>query len=144
MKSRTLRRTSALAFLVTIVPAGAVAQDSTPQLEEIVVTAAYREQGLQDVPVSISAVTGDTIVEATAGNTGLGLALVLSLNDKPGSGLIVSSVGLSGVLLTAGGAQSTATLVTLFAVTVTFVGQIDQVAHHLPDLQAPGAMSQGH
>ena len=29
-------------------------------LEEIVVTAAYREQGLQDVPVSISAVTGDT------------------------------------------------------------------------------------
>jgi outer membrane receptor protein involved in Fe transport len=33
-------------------------------LEEIVVTAAYREQGLQDVPVSISAVTGDTIAES--------------------------------------------------------------------------------
>ena len=32
-------------------------------LEEIVVTAAYREQGLQDVPISISAVTGDTLVE---------------------------------------------------------------------------------
>ena len=63
MKSRTLRRTSALAFLVTIVPAGAVAQDSTPQLEEIVVTAAYREQGLQDVPVSIMAVTGEALVE---------------------------------------------------------------------------------
>ena len=27
-------------------------------LEEILVTAAYREQGLQDVPVSISAVAG--------------------------------------------------------------------------------------
>jgi outer membrane receptor protein involved in Fe transport len=34
-------------------------------LEEIVVTAAYREQGLQDVPVSVSAVSGDTIT-ATA------------------------------------------------------------------------------
>ena len=39
------------------------AQESdTRSLEEIVVTAAYREQGLQDVPVSISAVTGDTMV----------------------------------------------------------------------------------
>jgi outer membrane receptor protein involved in Fe transport len=32
-------------------------------LEEIVVTAAYREQGLQDVPVSISAVTGDMMAQ---------------------------------------------------------------------------------
>ena len=40
------------------------AQESEARgLEEIVVTAAYREQGLQDVPVSISAVTGDTMVE---------------------------------------------------------------------------------
>lgn len=41
------------------------AQDSdgsaSRTLEEIVVTAAYREQGLQDVPISISAVTGDTL-----------------------------------------------------------------------------------
>ena len=33
-------------------------------LEEIVVTAAYREQGLQDVPVSISTVTGQTLAES--------------------------------------------------------------------------------
>ncbi len=33
-------------------------------LEEIVVTAAYREQGLQDVPVSISMVTGEKITES--------------------------------------------------------------------------------
>ena len=40
------------------------AQESgSRSLEEIVVTAAYREQGLQDVPVSISAVTGDTMAQ---------------------------------------------------------------------------------
>lgn len=40
------------------------AQESDAKgLEEIVVTAAYREQGLQDVPVSISAVTGDMMVQ---------------------------------------------------------------------------------
>ena len=33
-------------------------------LEEVVVTAQYREQGLQDVPVSVSAVTGDMITNA--------------------------------------------------------------------------------
>ena len=37
--------------------------DGIRALEEIVVTAAYREQGLQDVPVSISAVTGDTMTQ---------------------------------------------------------------------------------
>ena len=49
---------------------------------------------------------------------------------------LLATVAVIGVLLTASGAMSTAMLVTLFAVTVTFVGQIDQVAHHLPDLQA--------
>lgn len=65
MKSRNLRLATALAASASFVSAGAPAQETgTPVLEEIVVTAAYREQGLQDVPVSISAVTGDTITEA--------------------------------------------------------------------------------
>jgi len=38
--------------------------DATRVLEEIVVTAAYREQGLQDVPVSVSAVTGEMITNS--------------------------------------------------------------------------------
>ena len=38
-------------------------EDGSRGLEEIVVTAAYREQGLQDVPVSISAVTGEAMVQ---------------------------------------------------------------------------------
>ncbi len=49
---------------------------------------------------------------------------------------LLAAVAVAGVALVAGGGGSTATLVTLFAVTVTFVGQIDQVAHQLPDLQA--------
>lgn len=41
----------------------AQAQEITSEriLEEITVTAQYREQGLQDVPISVSAVTGDTL-----------------------------------------------------------------------------------
>ena len=56
----------ACAAALTSVPIGiSHAQDSGQLvLEEIIVTAAYREQGLQDVPVSISAVTGDTMTSA--------------------------------------------------------------------------------
>ena len=44
--------------------AGVFAQEETQvQLDEVIVTAAYREQGLQDVPVSISAVTGDMMAK---------------------------------------------------------------------------------
>ena len=49
---------------------------------------------------------------------------------------LLASVAVAGFVLVSGGAQSTATLVTLFVVTTTFVGQVDQVARHLPDLQA--------
>ncbi len=49
---------------------------------------------------------------------------------------LLAVVAVVGVTVLGGTPESTATLVTLFAVTVTFVGQIDQVAHHLPDLQA--------
>ena len=68
MKSCRSRRTLALAGImaVTTLPFAVVqAQEGARVLEEIIVTAAYREQGLQDVPVSVSAVTGDMIT-ATA------------------------------------------------------------------------------
>ena len=55
------RRMLAGLLCAALVPTTAFAQDSQPMLEEIVVTAAYRAQGLQDVPVSVSAVTGDMI-----------------------------------------------------------------------------------
>ncbi|SDC10539.1 ABC transporter ATP-binding protein [Nocardioides lianchengensis] len=49
---------------------------------------------------------------------------------------LLAGVGVVGVALAAGGDLSVPRLVTLFLVTTMFVGQIDQVARHLPDLQA--------
>ncbi|MGG5260665.1 ATP-binding cassette domain-containing protein [Phycicoccus avicenniae] len=43
---------------------------------------------------------------------------------------------VAGVAMAAGGGLSVARLVTLFLVTSTFVGQVDQMARHLPELQA--------
>jgi outer membrane receptor protein involved in Fe transport len=68
MKSCRSRRILAFAGLtaLTVSPVASVhAQGEERALEEIVVTAAYRETGLQDVPVSVSAVTGETLT-ATA------------------------------------------------------------------------------
>ena len=49
---------------------------------------------------------------------------------------LLAAVAIVGFALVSGGQESTATFVTLFLVTTTFVGQIDQVARHMPDLQA--------
>ncbi|GAB2755470.1 ATP-binding cassette domain-containing protein [Nocardioides salsibiostraticola] len=49
---------------------------------------------------------------------------------------VLAVVAIVGVLLVSEGRQSVASLVTLFLVTTTFVGQIDRVAQHIPDLQA--------
>ncbi len=65
MKSLALRQLLALAAITTSSSGIAQAQEPEPRaLEEIVVNAAYREQGLQDVPVSISAISGDTITQS--------------------------------------------------------------------------------
>jgi iron complex outermembrane receptor protein len=47
--------------LAACLPGAAVAQGASAQLEEIVVTAQKREQSLQEVPISVSAVTADTL-----------------------------------------------------------------------------------
>ncbi len=61
MKSAT-GLAAAVLLVTAFANAPAQAQDDARQLEEIVVTAAYREQTLQDVPVSVSAVTGEQMM----------------------------------------------------------------------------------
>lgn len=67
MKNNKLRKQSVLAAIITVtlltLSSVQAQESSTPTLEEIVVTAAYREQGLQDVPLSITAVTGAMLTE---------------------------------------------------------------------------------
>ena len=48
----------------------------------------------------------------------------------------LAGVAVAGVALAAGDQLSTASLVTLFLVTTMFVGQVNELAEHLPDLQA--------
>ena len=66
MKINNSHRVTKIVGLIAFIaiPATSAFAQSGKPLEEIIVTAAYREQGLQDVPVSISAVTGDTLAES--------------------------------------------------------------------------------
>ena len=69
MQTSTIKKYLSL-FVTTVaglaISSAAVAQDAAPErvLEEIIVTAQYREQGLQDVPISVSAVTGTKLTES--------------------------------------------------------------------------------
>ncbi len=49
---------------------------------------------------------------------------------------LLAGTALAGTVLVTQGSLSTAQLVTLFLVTTTFVGQLDQISRHLPELQA--------
>lgn len=86
---------SGMAIMTALLAAPAAAQDAPAQdaassgdgIEEIIVTALRREQSLQDVPVSISAISGQTLLDA--GVTGVdGIAalvpsLTLVANNQP-------------------------------------------------------------
>lgn len=50
-----------LAASLALTGAGAAAQESDPMLEEVVVTARKVEENIQDVPIAVSAFTGDTL-----------------------------------------------------------------------------------
>ncbi len=65
------------------------------------------------------------------------LEIEVSVTRRSGSLLhgVLAATGLIGVALVLNGDLSTARLVTLFLVTTMFVGQVDMLARHLPDLQ---------
>ncbi len=66
------------------------------------------------------------------------LAMESSVSRRTGTLLhaMLAAIGLAGVALVIDGRLSTGALITLFLVTTQFVGQVDQLARHLPDLQA--------
>ena len=49
---------------------------------------------------------------------------------------LLALTAVSGVLLVLGGSLTTAELVTLFLVTTMFIGNLDQISRHMPELQA--------
>ena len=54
----------AASFVGLAISSTGLAQDTGQRiLEEIIVTAQFREQGLQDVPISVSAVTGEMMTK---------------------------------------------------------------------------------
>ncbi|WP_454048594.1 ATP-binding cassette domain-containing protein [Cellulomonas sp. Marseille-Q8402] len=65
------------------------------------------------------------------------LAVETAMTARAGTLLhvLLAAVAVAGVALTSGGDLSVARLVTLFLVTAQFVGQFDQLARNLPDLQ---------
>ena len=78
----------------------------------------------------LSAAVHERVASTCRASSRLGRRLGLLLHG------ILAAIAVTGVALSAGGRLPIASLVTLFLVTSQFVGQIDQTARHLPDLQA--------
>ena len=60
--------------------------DQTSRLEEVVVTAQKREQNIQDVPVSISALSADTLAANRIETVNDLSGVTLNLTIRPGAG----------------------------------------------------------
>jgi iron complex outermembrane receptor protein len=106
---RTGRRFMLATALCTIAATGA--GSALAQVEEIVVTAQKREQGLQDVPISVSAVTGDALQAQNLGEMEAISAQLPNIHISEsaiGDKLFIRGIG-SGV--NAGFEQSVATFV---------------------------------
>ena len=83
-----------LGIAISLSAVTAYAQDQAV-LEEIVVTAQKRQQSLQDVPISVSVVTGDKIVEAGINNMDdLALYVPNFSKGESGAGAIIQIRGI--------------------------------------------------
>lgn len=74
--------------LVSVSPAWAQADNTPNMLEEIVVTAQKRSQNLQDVPVAVSAISGNTLAAANITNASDISRLVPSISFFATSGAV--------------------------------------------------------
>lgn len=77
----------------------------------------------------LSAAVHERVAFSCQSASRLGLRVGLLLHG------LLAAIAVAGVALAADSRLSIASLVTLFLVTTQFVGQIDQTARHLPDLQ---------
>ena len=93
--NKTSRLSSATKFFVCVsvllafsLPTLATAQDELLVLEEVIVTAQKREQSLQDVPISVTALSGDTIGTFASGGEDIRLlsSRIPNLNAESSNG----------------------------------------------------------
>ena len=84
-----------LVSTVSLSIVSAYAQEDTGMLEEIVVTAQKRQESLQDVPISVSVISGDKIVEAGIDNMDdLALYVPNFSKGESGAGAIIQIRGI--------------------------------------------------
>lgn len=83
--------------LLSLTAPEAVAQDETEALEEIVVTAQRRTENIQDVPIAVSALSGDLLQEAQIRNPRELQTFVPSLQFQSSSAASTSIIYLRGV-----------------------------------------------
>ena len=109
-----MKKLSVVIASILAAPAGVLAQDNSGGLEEIVVTAQRREQNLQEVPISVSAFSGEQLdksnirsatqylaitpnvsftEDAQAGSRGISVAIRGVNNLVSGENAFVNSVG---------------------------------------------------
>lgn len=92
-----------LPFLISLAlaaPAAAVAQEGVqPTLEEVVVTAQKREQAIQDVPISITALSGETLNTYASGGDDIRLlsSRIPNLNAESSNGRVAPRFYIRGL-----------------------------------------------
>ena len=93
------RPTLIAAMLSTsLIPVGAIAQQSSqPHLEEVIVTATKRASNLQDVPIAVTALSGNDLVKALVGSSEDLVQLVPSLNLNKGANPRQTSFSIRGI-----------------------------------------------
>jgi iron complex outermembrane receptor protein len=94
---KSIAALAAISTLVLLQAAPAVAQTEDAALEEIVVTAQRRQENLQDVPIAISAMTGQMLEDAGVRDPRDLQAYVPSLQFQSGTAATTTIIFLRGV-----------------------------------------------
>lgn len=99
MFSATRNYLLGIAFGAIVIPATGSAQDEQLVLEEVLVTAQKREQSLQDVPISITALSGEKINTFAAGGEDIRLlsSRIPNLNAESSNGRVAPRFYIRGL-----------------------------------------------